>query len=861
MRISLKDIKTRLHYRLTIFLILLSAVVTLLMTSLQVYSDYFQELAKIDQSIQQVYEILLPPLEKGEPGQILNILETIRPLLFIQHLSVDKGQIEVVSYLASKEEKGISRKLPLPNQKGETLHVVVNSEQFNRQIINKAIISLMTHTLMATVIVLFVLWFFSKKVTSSLNKLVSDTRGLEKDALLSSEEPLHEEHVDEFVWVNETIHRIYHHLQFSYQQVHEQEETTQHLFKTTLLGLGLWHLDGTLTKVNPAFAQILGRSATETLALNYWNDVVVELDINSEKNYLQRLQVGERYGPMEKEFQHKDGYLVPVRVFATLVEIGGQLCVWSNIENIAAHKRALRELQHAKHKAEEANRSKSQFLANMGHELRTPMTTIVGYSEMLEEEIKESGRSDLLRDIKNIRTSARHLLSLIDGILDISKIEAGKMDLYVENFEVQQMIDHVVQTIQPLIDNKANTLQVRTNEALGKMHTDLVKVRQILLNLLSNASKFSEQGAIKLDIRRSIEDNDEWMTFIVSDEGIGMTTEQQATLFQLFTQPDASMRRKHSGAILGLELTKHFTEMLGGTITVESEFSKGSRFTVRLPAQLIASKSISISNKEENQVRVPSLPAESGVVLVIDDDEVVRNLLRAYLSKIGYQVVLADNGQDGIALAKKLHPNAITLDVMMPGMDGWDVLSQLKAEPELAHIPVIVLTMLEEKDIGYSLGAAEYLTKPISRDQLTQVLRKYRSGNAAHIVMVVEDDDTTREMMVRMLHRVGWQVIEAQNGEVALRLLDKHHPDLILLDLMMPEMDGFEFIIHLRQHKVCATIPVVVVTARDITVEDRLWLSHRVDSVFQKGAYNRDELLADLRALLANTMSRTSPPK
>jgi CheY-like chemotaxis protein len=296
--------------------------------------------------------------------------------------------------------------------------------------------------------------------------------------------------------------------------------------------------------------------------------------------------------------------------------------------------------------------------------------------------------------------------------------------------------------------------------------------------------------------------------------------------------------------------------MLGGTINVENELGKSGHFTVRFPTHLSSSqKQKSTLKGDKIPLRMPDIPVESGVLLVIDDDETVRELLEIYLSKIGYHVVVAASGVEGLKLAKQLRPDAITLDVMMPGMDGWQVLSKLKADPDLAHIPVIMLTMTDDQNIGYSLGASEFLTKPITRSQLIKVLRKYRTDNASCTVMVVEDDPITREMMVRILHKVGWQVIEAENGKVALQHLQTLMPDLILLDLMMPQMDGFEFIIQLRQHKTCSSIPVVVVTAKDITIEDRLWLNNRVETVFQKGAYSREELLAELRQLLVSAVS------
>ncbi|OQW93716.1 MAG: hypothetical protein BWK79_09715 [Beggiatoa sp. IS2] len=481
------------------------------------------------------------------------------------------------------------------------------------------------------------------------------------------------------------------------------------------------------------------------------------------------------------------------------------------------------------------------------------MNSIIGYSEMLEEELKDSEFAHLVGDVNSIHTAGKHLLGLINDILDISKIEAGKMDLYLETFDLQAMIDHVIVTIEPLMENKANMLQVMCEDNLGEMHTDLTKTRQILLNLLSNASKFTEQGTVTLEVKREPEEGD-WITFLIIDEGIGMTHDQQAKLFQAFTQADVSITRKYGGTGLGLAITKSFTQMLGGTITVESEFGKGSQFTVRLPARVESSKN-KANAKGGKSAAVANLPTEGGIILVIDDDATVRNLLKAYLSKVGYQVALAADGPEGLKLARKLRPNAITLDIMMPGMDGWEVLTQLKSDEELAHIPIVVLTIVENKDIGYSLGASEYLVKPVSREQLAKVLRKYRSEMPASCsVMIVEDDVVTREMMVRILKKAGWHIIEAENGKVALKCLQEQQPDVILLDLMMPEMDGFEFIVHLRHDKEWALIPVIVLTAKEITMEDRIWLNNRVDTVFQKGAYSREELLTELRKLLVNAV-------
>ena len=489
--------------------------------------------------------------------------------------------------------------------------------------------------------------------------------------------------------------------------------------------------------------------------------------------------------------------------------------------------RTCEQLGHLYRQLEAASQHKSAFLANMSHELRTPLNAVIGYSEMLQEIAEDDGLDQLLPDLARIRDAGRHLLNLINDILDLSKIEAGKMDLYLEEVDLTALIAEVRAIVEPLAATSGNRFEV-IGEARGTLYTDRTKLKQILLNLLGNASKFTENGRIALELREAAGE----LSFVVSDTGIGMNEEQLGRLFQAFSQADASTTRRYGGTGLGLAITKHFCEMLGGRIAVDSTPGKGSTFTVALP---LTAAPAEVSKTEPIRAALPESEDERAVVMVVDDDQNSRHLLASIVRREGYRVMEATDGEAALALARENRPDIITLDVLMPRLDGWAVLAALKSDVELRDIPVIIVTVLADRGIALSLGAAEFVTKPVDRARLATVLRQNVHGPGT--VLIVDDDPDSRGLVHRHLDRLGWSVAEAGDGRDALSWLERNQaPALILLDLMMPGMDGFGFLDEIGRHTEWRNIPVVILTAKQLESAERELLAGRAREIIEKSA-------------------------
>ena len=521
--------------------------------------------------------------------------------------------------------------------------------------------------------------------------------------------------------------------------------------------------------------------------------------------------------------------------------------------------KSIKEASKARKVAEQANQAKSTFLANMSHELRTPMNAIIGYSEMLHEEAEDLGQEDFIPDLQKIHSAGKHLLSLINDILDLSKIEAGRMDLYLETFEINSLIKDVVATVQPLVEKNHNELKLNIADDLTTIFADLTKVRQSLFNLLSNASKFTENGTITLSLQRYLHQGEDWINFQVSDTGIGMTQEQIGKLFKAFTQADASTTRKYGGTGLGLTITQKFCQMMGGDISVESQVNQGTTFTIKLPVQV--QKITKVEPVVDNYEQLTPGSTDRNSILVIDDDPTVHDLVERFLTKQKFQVHTASSGAEGISLAKSIEPDAITLDVTMPDLDGWSVLAALKADVQTAQIPVIMMTMVDNQNLGYALGASDYLTKPVNKDTLREVLNKYHDKSTFKKILIVEDDTNTREILRRQLEDYSEEVLKAENGRQALDIMSQETPELIISDLIMPEMDGFELVHQLRQNKNWSSIPIIILTAKELTLIEREKLRGRVKQVFQKGGSQRKILLQEVHNLLLEAINRRDSRK
>ncbi|MGE5236789.1 MAG: response regulator [Acidobacteriota bacterium] len=621
-----------------------------------------------------------------------------------------------------------------------------------------------------------------------------------------------------------------------YASAQQQKQYFEQLVLNSPVAITTLDLDQNIASCNPEFEKLFGYTAQESLGHNLDELLNSSETLNTAVAYTEEALERPVHGIGRR--QRKDGSYVDVELAGVPVFVAGRrvgvLAIYHDItEQLAARK-----------DAEAANLAKSQFLANMSHELRTPLNAIIGYSEMLQEEAEDLGHAELLPDLRKIQSAGKHLLSLINDVLDLSKIEAGKMELHPETFEIRALINEVTVTVGPMVERNGNRLDVVCRDGLGTMLSDPVKVRQILLNLLSNAGKFTEKGVITLEVERQSLNDEPLVVFRVTDTGVGMTPEQIERIFEAFAQADSAVSRKYGGTGLGLTITRRFCQMLGGDVTVHSEPGKGSTFTawMRPTVEHGTARLRPVTSRPAG----PDANRPAGLtVLAVDDDPVALDLISRSLAKEGIAVVTALGGEEGLRLARELRPAVITLDLLMADMNGWSVLDRVKSDPELADIPVIVLTILDAERKAFALGASDFIAKPIDRTRLAAVIARHQRHDGRRRVLVVDDDEAVRALVRHTFAREGWEVSEAENGRAALESVASREPTLILLDLVMPEMDGFEFVEALRVKEEWQHIPVVVLTAKDLTREDRERLNGSVSRIVHKRADGMERALTE----------------
>lgn len=504
-----------------------------------------------------------------------------------------------------------------------------------------------------------------------------------------------------------------------------------------------------------------------------------------------------------------------------------------------------RELAIANKQLQEASQAKSEFLANMSHELRTPLNSIIGFSEILQEKTFGDLNERQKRYVSNIHTSGKHLLGLINDILDLSKVEAGKIELNYEEFPLREMLSECQTLVNTMASKKNISLGFKVADGLSTINADPTKFKQILYNFLSNAIKFTPDGGT-VNVAAKLENG--MVQVSVKDTGIGIAKGHQDMIFEEFYQVDSSYSKQYKGTGLGLPLTKKLVELHGGKIWVESEPEKGSTFSFTMP--LRAEKELTEAPAVEEE-KVSIKEEGKPTILVVEDEKQASELLALYLEEAGYQVVCAFDGVEAIEKAKELKPSIITLDIILPKKDGLEVLRELKSLPETKDIPVIIISMVENNELGLSLGAADYLIKPIDKKELIRKLGDF--GFTTKVkekqinILVVDDNPKDIELLTSILEPEGFGVIKAYGGKEGIDLAIEKQPNAIILDLLMPKVSGFEVVHRLKKHSKGKDIPIFIYTAKDLNEEEKQSLNDNVISIMQKGKYTKEDLLKDIK--------------
>jgi PAS domain S-box-containing protein len=776
-----------------------------------------------------VMDSMVETRERGSTAPLVDDLLVSRRLTL---------EIEKLTSAISQEEKGLLEE---------------RQTRANRQAtLNQQVILLGTA---ATLLVALVMTFlFTNLIATRISTLIIGAERL-RAGDLSTRVDVGQGRRHEFGKLASAFNRMADDLQTRDEQLKASEEERDRFFRMALDMMGIAGFDGYFKRANPALTGTLGYTVEEFQSRPFMDFVHPE-DQASTTAAMESLVAGHSVIDFENRYRCKDSSYRWMAwkavsdtgaglVYATARDITEQKSLQQERQgNLNRIEEQNRELEQRNHEVEHATQMKSQFLASMSHELRTPLNAIMGFSELLEDQNPGPLNEKQTRFVSHIRTGARHLLQLINDILDLSKIEAGQLEMHSEDFQLASAVPEVMSLIRPLAMTKRVRLELAPPDQSLMVHADRVRVKQVLYNLLSNAVKFTpEGGQITVEVVR----RNNLPALVVRDTGVGIRPEELDGVFEEFRQVGEESA-KQQGTGLGLAITRRLVEIQSGKIFVESEFGTGSRFIVLLaPAHGVVSGLPTALNAEDERVA----PGRAKpLLLVIDDDPLARQLLVSSLTPEGYDVRSTEGGPNALDLACELQPDAITLDVLMP-LSGWKILGDLKRDPRTALIPIIVVSILDQKSTGFALGAADYLVKPVSREALVRALRRQLAPVARpQRILVIDDNPHDLQLVSELLGSVGFQPLHADGGKQGLLMAREQSPDAVLLDLMMPEVDGFEVLRNMKQDNALRSIPVFILTAKDLSSEETEVLSREAQALLRKSGPWKEDLLLRLRRTL-----------